>query len=45
MSNNINTPRLRFPEFTGEWEEKKLGEVFSRLTEKNAEDNKNVLTI
>lgn len=45
MSNNINTPRLRFPEFSGEWEEKKLGEVFSRLTEKNAEDNKNVLTI
>jgi type I restriction enzyme S subunit len=39
------TPRLRFPEFTGEWEEKKLGEVFTRLTEKNTEDNKNVLTI
>jgi type I restriction enzyme S subunit len=39
------TPRLRFPEFTGEWEVKKLGEVFTRLTEKNTEDNKNVLTI
>ena len=24
--NNNNTPRLRFPDFTGEWEEKKLGE-------------------
>lgn len=24
--NNNNTPRLRFPEFTGEWVEKKLGE-------------------
>ena len=39
------TPRLRFPGFTGEWEEKKLHEVFTRLTAKNAEDNKNVLTI
>jgi type I restriction enzyme S subunit len=39
------TPKLRFPGFTGDWEEKKLGEVFSRLTEKNVEDNKNVLTI
>ena len=39
------TPQLRFPGFTGEWEEKKLGEVFTRLTEKNDEDNKNVLTI
>ena len=43
--NSNNTPRLRFPEFSGEWKEKKLSEVFSRLTEKNAEDNKNVLTI
>lgn len=25
--NNKYTPNLRFPEFTGEWEEKKLGEV------------------
>ena len=25
------TPRLRFPEFEGEWEEKKLGEVFERI--------------
>ena len=39
------TPRLRFPGFEGEWEEKKLGEVFKRLTNKNAENNKNVLTI
>ena len=27
--NNKYTPNLRFPEFTGEWEEKKLGEVFT----------------
>lgn len=39
------TPRLRFPEFSGEWEEKTLGDVFVRITEKNAEDNNNVLTI
>jgi type I restriction enzyme S subunit len=39
------TPRLRFPGFTGEWEEKKLEDVFTRLTNKNIEDNKNVLTI
>lgn len=29
MSGNNNTPRLRFPGFEGEWEEKKLGEVGS----------------
>ncbi len=28
------TPRLRFPGFTGEWEEKKLGEVCERLIDK-----------
>lgn len=39
------TPRLRFPGFTGEWEEKVMSDVFTRRTEKNAEDNKNVLTI
>lgn len=27
MEKKKNTPKLRFPEFTGEWEEKKLGEV------------------
>lgn len=38
-------PRLRFPGFTGDWEEKKMGKVFSRITRKNAENNQNVLTI
>lgn len=38
-------PKLRFPGFTGDWEENKLGKVFSRLTRKNAENNQNVLTI
>ena len=28
-----------------EWEEKKLGEIFNRITSKNAENNLNVLTI
>ncbi|MBR5174632.1 MAG: restriction endonuclease subunit S [Bacteroidales bacterium] len=39
------TPRLRFPGFSGEWKEKKMSEVFSRITRKNAENNLNVLTI
>ena len=30
-----NAPRLRFPEFRGEWEEKKLGEIAERVTRKN----------
>ena len=38
-------PRLRFPGFTGDWVEKKFREVFSRITRKNSENNKNVLTI
>jgi hypothetical protein len=25
-----NTPQLRFPEFNGEWEKKKLGEVANK---------------
>ena len=45
MSKEYNTPQLRFPEFEGEWEEKKLSDVFTRLTKKNTEDNKNILTI
>lgn len=39
------TPALRFPGFTGKWQEKKLNRVFSRVTRKNAENNQNVLTI
>ena len=39
--NNNNTPRLRFPEFTGEWGEKKLGDIgdtYNGLTGKSKED-------
>lgn len=43
MSNCV--PKLRFPGFTGEWVVKNLGEVFTRITRKNNEDNRNVLTI
>ncbi len=40
-------PKLRFPEFreAGEWEVKPFEEGFKRLTNKNIENNKNVLTI
>lgn len=38
-------PKLRFPEFDGEWVEKKLGEVAERVTRKNRDNNLNVLTI
>ena len=27
MSKNINVPKLRFSEFSGEWEEKKLDDI------------------
>ena len=39
------TPRLRFPGYTGEWEEKKMSNVFTRITRRNSENNQNVLTI
>ena len=43
--NGENAPRLRFPGFTGEWEEKKMSDVFTRITRRNSENNQNVLTI
>lgn len=43
--NGETTPRLRFPGFTGGWEQKTVKDVFSRITQKNAENNQNVLTI
>lgn len=43
--NDETTPRLRFPGFTGGWEQKTVKDVFSRITQKNAENNQNVLTI
>jgi type I restriction enzyme, S subunit len=42
-------PEIRFKDENGEefpeWEEKRLGDVFTRITIKNKEDNQNVLTI
>lgn len=40
-----NSPCYRFPGFKGDWEEKKMTDVFTRLTNKNSENDKNVLTI
>lgn len=31
MSKNINVPQLRFREFSGEWEEKKLGDIATKI--------------
>lgn len=33
MEEKKNIPKLRFPEFTGEWEQRKLGEVTKELSE------------
>lgn len=35
MSTNNNTPRLRFPEFTGEWKEQSFGELYEKHNVKN----------
>ena len=35
----------RLPGFSGEWKEVKLGNISERITRKNEEDNKNVVTI
>lgn len=41
----MNVPALRFPEFEGEWEEKRLGEFFEEFREKSVEqDQYEVLT-
>lgn len=41
-----NVPKLRFPEFSGEWEEKKLSDFMTRLTRKNSNnESSRALTI
>ena len=41
-----NIPKLRFPEFKGEWEEKKLSDFMTRLTRKNSNnESSRALTI
>lgn len=44
-THSSHIPRLRFPGFFGNWEEKKLGEISERIIKKNKEYNENVLTI
>ena len=42
----MNIPKLRFPEFSGEWEEKKLSDFMTRLTRKNSNnESSRALTI
>lgn len=41
---NVNVPYFRFPEFTDEWEEKRLEEIADRITRKN-KDNKTDLPL
>lgn len=45
MDRNNNVPKLRFPEFSGEWEEKKLGKIANKVNRRNrALDVTRVLT-
>lgn len=40
-----NIPKLRFPEFKGEWEEKRLNSIFTKITQRNSDNqNSNVIT-
>ncbi len=36
--NNGRVPKLRFKEFSSEWEEKKLGEISSKVNKKNKDN-------
>ena len=42
---DIKVPELRFPEFSGEWEERRGNEVFDRITDKNHKSDLSVLAI
>ena len=37
-NNNLKIPQLRFPDFSGEWGMKKLGEISEKITEKNIDN-------
>ncbi|NLY03743.1 MAG: restriction endonuclease subunit S, partial [Campylobacter sp.] len=39
MSKNINVPKLRFKEFSGEWDEKKLSDIFISIKGKGLSKN------
>ena len=36
--NKVNVPKIRFPGFTDPWEQRKLGEISDKVTEKNTEN-------
>lgn len=41
----MSVPKLRFPEFSGEWEEQKLNLIFTKITQRNSDNNNsNVIT-
>lgn len=45
MSNNINTPRLRFPEFSGEWDYVYGNELFEPISNKNHNSDLPILAL
>ena len=45
LMQQLLTGKKRLPGFSGAWERKKLGDIAERVTRKNEEDNKNVVTI
>lgn len=45
LMQQLLTGKKRLKGFSGEWEEKKLGEITTRVTKKNSELNDNVVTI
>lgn len=45
LMQNLLTGKKRLTEFSGEWKEFKLSDIFERVTRKNVEENTNVVTI
>lgn len=45
MNKQYNIPKLRFPEFPGEWERKNGDEIFSSISNKNHSSNLPILAI
>ena len=45
LMQQLLTGKKRLPGFSGEWKRIKLGDIAERVTRKNEEDNKNVVTI
>lgn len=43
MSSNSNIPQLRFPGFTGEWEEVEFGSILEESLDKTTSENEDVL--